>query len=94
MVQSSHYVLFFGSCRDAELHAYDTKEPHRAVKDIMTKNPDFEFLAIESFSSYKDCADICAHVRLARRFRERLIPQAENFSIKVDVNLEKEPQVV
>lgn len=94
MLQNNYFVIFFVSCIDGELHAYDTREPLRACKDVLIKNPEFEFLSVESAYNEKAVRDISSAVRLTRKLRGNLIPQAESIKIDVIADTTKEKQVI
>ena len=81
LVSKAHYVLFFLSAEDKELHAYDTFEPLQAHKRISDKHPEFEFLRVESYSTKFSAQDICKIIRIGREVRLKLIPTSDLIKI-------------
>jgi len=80
----NYYVIFFLSSVDGDIYVYDTKEPIRAVKDIMGKHPEFEYLRLEPYSEEGMVRSVTTAFRRVREARHKLIPQAEMIKITVE----------
>jgi len=84
---SSFYILYFASAKDGEIYIYDTKEPHRALKDILNKQPLHEFIHIAAFDTESAMRDQCKWFKLVREARIKLLQKAESFKVQI-VNTE------
>lgn len=84
LFSQGYYILYFISSNDGEIYVYDTREPLRALKDIINKQPLHEFLRIESYPNEATTRDICRVFRLSREARIKLLPSAETVKVIIE----------
>lgn len=83
LLGGNYYVLFFVHKETGELFAYDTKEPLRCYRDIVSKHPEYEFARVDNYDNESAVRDVCRIVRVSREMRSKILPGLETLEIKV-----------